>query len=85
MLLCEGTVVINNYVVVDGGTRGNTPFHCASSWALVSLYVDAFCTRLSKATERLVPKYAAETTRVPAWRLSYFSLNDEDDCNSDDE
>ena len=54
-LLCKSTIVIDNKAVVAGGTRGNTPFHCASSWALACLYVDAFCTRLSKATGRLVP------------------------------
>ncbi len=69
-LLCEGTVVINNNMVVAGGTRGNMPFHCASSWALACLYMDTFCTRLSKATERLVTKYAAEMARAPARRPS---------------
>ncbi len=84
-LLCKGTVMIDNNVVVAGGTRGNTPFHYASSWALASLYVDAFCTRLSKATERLVPKYTTETARTLAQRLSYIFTNNEDNCNSNDE
>jgi len=41
-------VVVVDNMVVDGAARGNTPFHCAASWALACLYLDALCGKLSK-------------------------------------
>ncbi|KAL3798281.1 hypothetical protein HJC23_000195 [Cyclotella cryptica] len=45
-LLCEDVRLIENMVVTE--TKGNTPFHCAATWALTCLSLDAFCLKLTK-------------------------------------
>ena len=46
-LLCEDRRVVENMILADEA-RGNTAFHCAASFALACLYLDAFCMKLSK-------------------------------------
>ena len=65
-LLCEDTRVVDNMLVV-ADARGNTPFHCAASWALVSLYLDAFSVKLSKMSSSFGEK------SQPRRRLSFIS------------
>eukprot|EP00956_Cyclotella_meneghiniana_P013042 scaffold18638_cov35-Cyclotella_meneghiniana.AAC.2 len=45
-LLCEDLRVVDNMLVSE--TKGNTPFHCAATWALTCLSLDAFCVKLSE-------------------------------------
>ena len=77
-LLCEDTRVVDNMLVV-ADARGNTPFHCAASWALSSLYLDAFCVKLSKLSSAL--EETAEEN-VLQRRLSYISPIDSGDDGS---
>jgi hypothetical protein len=35
-------------IVSHPESKGNTPFHCAATWALTCLSLDAFCMKLSK-------------------------------------
>jgi hypothetical protein len=43
-LLCEDVRIVDNMLVSE--TKGNTPFHCAATWALTCLSLDAFCMKL---------------------------------------
>ena len=89
-LLCEDdTLRIIDNMVVDGARKGNTPFHCAASWALTCLYLDAFCVKLSKMmsnnsnnieggaiiTSSSVPQRELSTSSIPQQRkLSYIMM-----------
>ena len=46
-LLCDDSHIMEDVLVSE--SKGNTPFACAASWALACLYLDAFCTKISKA------------------------------------
>mmetsp|Transcript_32515 Transcript_32515/g.60100 ORF Transcript_32515/g.60100 Transcript_32515/m.60100 type:complete len:810 (-) Transcript_32515:93-2522(-) len=110
-LLCEDAmrVVDNNMVVGVAATAGgasasssrggNTPFHCAASWALACLYLDAFCMKLSKMTssatavldDKVIEAMASSSSAVQnklqfERKLSYISATasgDESDSNND--
>jgi hypothetical protein len=46
-LLCDGTTVVDGMVVATKAGP-NTSFHCAASWALTCLYLDAFYGKLTE-------------------------------------
>ena len=49
-LLCEDSRIVENMLVSE--TKGNTPFHCAASWALACLLLDAYCMKLFEMKAR---------------------------------
>ncbi|KAL7522681.1 hypothetical protein ACHAWX_007364 [Stephanocyclus meneghinianus] len=81
-LLCEDLRIVENIVVSE--TKGNTPFHCAATWALACLSLDAFCLKLSKMKTRL-QNYTENGISDTAQRnlaegaLSYFSASNDGD------
>lgn len=48
-ILCESTHIVDNMIVTE--SKSATPFHCASSWALTSLYLDSISMKLLKLRE----------------------------------
>ncbi|KAL7426986.1 hypothetical protein ACHAXM_000700 [Skeletonema potamos] len=79
-MLCESSRVIENMLVSE--SSGNTPFHCAASWALACLYLDAFCIKIAKlkATFEDQPDYCISPQR----QLSYISATPSDDTLDSD-
>lgn len=76
VLLCESTMVVDNMVVATE-SEFNTSFHCAASWALACLYLDAFHGKLM---EMLCPvidndEEGGQQNAPPRRRLSYISSN----------
>ena len=72
-ILCESTHIVDNMVVTE--SKSATPFHCASSWALTSLYLDSISVKLLKLLEALDGKDGDEA-RKPC--MSAESLDDSD-------
>ena len=64
-ILCESTHIVDNMIVTE--SKSATPFHCASSWALASLYLDSIRIKLSKLLEAFDGKVGDEA------RQSYMS------------
>ena len=80
-LLCEETSVVDNMLV----DTKSTPFHCAASWALASLYLDAFCVKLSKMSSTMVDTVQEEDEQAkntPHRSLSYISATNSGDDDS---
>ncbi|KAL7541742.1 hypothetical protein ACHAXR_011634 [Thalassiosira sp. AJA248-18] len=77
-LLCEGRHVVDNMIVAEEA-KGNTPFHCATSWALACLYLDAFCVKLSKLSAASLDDNADK--QLPRRTLSYISSTGSEDEN----
>jgi len=81
-LLCEDTSVVDNMLV----DTKSTPFYCAASWALASLYLDAFCVKLSKMSSAMVDTEQSEedgeVKNIPHRSLSYISATNSGDDDS---
>lgn len=74
-ILCESSRVVENMLVSE--SSGNTPFHCAASWAVGCLYLDAFCIKIAKLKDSFEDQ--TESCVSPQRRLWYVSA-----CPSDD-
>jgi len=88
-LLCDDcTRIVDNMMVIadeSSAKKGNTPFHCAASWALACLYLDAFCVKLSKMSSGA--SILDDTAASQQKRLSFISAptgreGDENDSNA---
>ncbi len=72
-LLCDGTTVVDG-TVLAAESLSNTSFHCAASWALVCLYLDAFCGKLTTMLRSVDNDEAGgQQHTTPHKRLSYIS------------
>ena len=80
-LLCDGMQLIESMLVSEA--KGDTPFHCAASWALACLSLDAFCTKLSKfesnAESPVGNGMTAMRQRLVKRKLSYISSTASED------
>lgn len=74
-ILCESSRVVENMLV--SAISGNTPFHCAASWALACLYLDAFCIKI--ATLKASFEDQPGNCLSPQRQLSYISASASDD------
>lgn len=79
-LLCEDSRIVDSLLVSE--TKGNTPFHCAATWALTCLSLDALCVKLfelkSASNEKRVTTQFAKsdgTSLSNADTLSHLSPN----------
>ena len=79
-VLCESSRVVENMLVSE--SSGNTPFHCAASWAVACLYLDAFCIKIAKLKASFEDQ--PENCLSPQRQLSYISSSpSEDSVDSD--
>ena len=74
-ILCESFRVVENMLVSE--SSGNTPFHCAASWAVTCLYLDAFCIKIAKLKATIEGK--SERCLSPQRQLSYITSSPSDD------
>ena len=74
-ILCESSRVVENMLV--SASSGNTPFHCAASWALACLYLDAFCIKIAKLKTSFEDQPG--NCLSPQRQLSYISASASDD------
>jgi hypothetical protein len=74
-ILCESARVVENMLV--SASSGNTPFHCAASWALACLYLDAFCIKIAKLKASFEDQPG--NCLSPQRQLSYISASASDD------
>ncbi|KAK1738504.1 protein CLEC16A [Skeletonema marinoi] len=79
-ILCESSLVVENMLVSE--SSGNTPFHCAASWAVACLYLDAFCIKIAKLKASFEDK--SENCLSPQRQLSYISASPSDDALESD-
>jgi len=79
-ILCESSRVVENMLVSE--SSGNTPFHCAASWALACLYLDAFCIKVAKLKATFEDQ--PENCISPQRQLSYISASPSDDTLDSD-
>jgi len=79
-ILCESSRVVENMLVSE--SSGNTPFHCAASWAVACLYLDAFCIKIAKLKASFEDK--SENCLSPQRQLSYISASPSDDALESD-
>ena len=61
-LLCEDSRLIENMLVSE--TKGNTPFHCAATWALACLSLDGFCMKLYELKMSIVSQSEQEMAEL---------------------
>ena len=76
-LLCEDSRLVENMLVSE--TKGNTPFHCAATWALACLSLDGFCMKIYelKTSTGTPSEKEAATTQLSR------SRSDDTDITSD--
>eukprot|EP00984_Skeletonema_dohrnii_P022297 scaffold11431_cov85-Skeletonema_dohrnii-CCMP3373.AAC.1 len=79
-ILCESSRVVENMLVSE--SSGNTPFHCAASWAVACLYLDAFCIKIAKLKASFEDQ--SENCLSPQRQLSYISASPSDDALESD-
>ena len=80
-ILSECSRVVENMLVSE--SSGNTPFHCAASWALACLYLDAFCIKMAKLMATF-GEDQPENCLSPQRQLSYISASPNDDTLDSD-
>lgn len=79
-ILCESARVVENMLVSE--SSGNTPFHCAASWAVGCLYLDALCIKIAKLKASFEDQPGSCVS--PQRRLWYVSTSPSDETLESD-
>ena len=74
-LLCDGATVVDGMIVATTEMGSNTSFHCAASWALACLYLDAFYGKLTEMLRSIMDndETGGQQNLPQRKRLSYIS------------